>query len=211
MLENARCIVLNSTYELLNVVSARRGLIIVMKGKAAVLEEHPTSTASTSSKNYPVPSQIVLKEYVKGRPAFKVPAQLSQRNLFVRDSYTCRYCGRTRGMLSPPETLTRDHIHPRDLGGKDVWANVVAACNSCNNRKANFPFPAFLKALRNERDEIAERLSRTTSAIEIEKMEKLLEYLKNCIVGAEKIQSAPAQKTPTVFEIQSRKTMLGEL
>jgi hypothetical protein len=31
--------------------------------------------------------------------------------------------------------LTRDHITPVSQGGRDVWANVVAACRRCNNHK----------------------------------------------------------------------------
>jgi hypothetical protein len=31
--------------------------------------------------------------------------------------------------------LTRDHITPLSLGGRDVWTNVVAACRRCNNHK----------------------------------------------------------------------------
>jgi 5-methylcytosine-specific restriction endonuclease McrA len=40
--------------------------------------------------------------------------------------------------LGKKEFLTRDHIHPICRGGKDVWTNVVTACNKCNNKKADF-------------------------------------------------------------------------
>jgi 5-methylcytosine-specific restriction endonuclease McrA len=33
--------------------------------------------------------------------------------------------------------LTRDHVIPLSRGGRDCWANVVAACKSCNARKGN--------------------------------------------------------------------------
>ena len=48
-----------------------------------------------------------------------------------RDNYTCQYCGTTE------QPLTIDHVLPRSKGGKTEWTNVVAACGSCNRRKAN--------------------------------------------------------------------------
>src|SRR5690606_22139725 len=31
--------------------------------------------------------------------------------------------------------LTRDHITPISIGGRDSWMNVVTACRRCNNHK----------------------------------------------------------------------------
>jgi hypothetical protein len=33
--------------------------------------------------------------------------------------------------------LSRDHVRPLCLGGRDAWNNVVAACRRCNNAKAS--------------------------------------------------------------------------
>ena len=85
-----------------------------------------------------VPTQIVLNIMVKSRPTFRVPAQLTQRNLFIRDKYTCQYCNRHRSDLKESEFLTRDHIKPTARGGRDAWENVVTACSRCNNRKADY-------------------------------------------------------------------------
>jgi DNA-directed RNA polymerase subunit RPC12/RpoP len=57
----------------------------------------------------------------------------SNRMLFKRDAYRCMYCGQK----FPIAELTRDHVHPRTRGGADTWENVVAACRSCNQRKAD--------------------------------------------------------------------------
>lgn len=138
MLESTRCVILNASYEPLSVVSARRGLMLVLEGKATVSENHPTAVVRSIRQKFPIPIQIVLKEYVKSRPAFRVPAQLTQRNLFVRDRYTCQYCGRMKRDLKQGEFLTRDHIHPIVKGGKDTWLNVTTACNGCNNKKADY-------------------------------------------------------------------------
>jgi len=53
--------------------------------------------------------------------------------LFERDKHMCAYCG---DVFSKKE-LTREHIHPVSKGGKDIWMNVVTACQSCNWRKAD--------------------------------------------------------------------------
>jgi len=57
---------------------------------------------------------------------------LSNRTLFHRDDHMCMYCG---GRFSPRH-LSRDHVRPLSLGGRDVWRNVVTACVRCNNFKA---------------------------------------------------------------------------
>jgi len=56
---------------------------------------------------------------------------LNNKTLFRRESNVCMYCG-VRHMA---RELTRDHITPLSLGGRDVWQNVVAACRRCNNHK----------------------------------------------------------------------------
>ena len=74
----------------------------------------------------PLPSVIVLKNYVV--PTKTVP--FTRATLFLRDEFTCQYCG-YKG-----KDLTFDHVVPKSRGGKTHWDNVVAACQSCNLRKA---------------------------------------------------------------------------
>jgi len=56
---------------------------------------------------------------------------LSNKTLFRRDDHFCMYCGDRFS----DKLLTRDHVIPVCLGGKDTWSNVVAACQRCNNHK----------------------------------------------------------------------------
>lgn len=56
---------------------------------------------------------------------------LSNRELFLRDAFTCMYCGGEY----PAHLLTRDHLLPLSRGGTDRWANVVTACRTCNHAK----------------------------------------------------------------------------
>lgn len=50
-----------------------------------------------------------------------------------RDSYTCRYCGRS----APEVRITVDHVVPTALGGSDGADNLVAACVDCNAGKSS--------------------------------------------------------------------------
>ena len=53
--------------------------------------------------------------------------------LFRRDRHTCAYCG---GIFQRNQ-LSRDHVVPRKLKGKDVWTNCVTACKDCNQKKGH--------------------------------------------------------------------------
>jgi 5-methylcytosine-specific restriction endonuclease McrA len=50
---------------------------------------------------------------------------------FVRDEYTCVYCGCDVG--SAPQC---DHVIPLAAGGTSELHNLATACKSCNSRKA---------------------------------------------------------------------------
>ena len=120
-------LVLNQNYEPLNVCNARRALVLVEGGKAEVLEHALTLTELRSpSRTFRRPSVIRLVYMIK-RPRPRV--RLTRREIFMRDHYTCQYCGlKTRD-------LTLDHVIPRHRGGKHTWENLVSACRSCNHRK----------------------------------------------------------------------------
>jgi 5-methylcytosine-specific restriction endonuclease McrA len=135
-LDTTRCVVLNATYEPITIVSSKRALILYLEGKAVIVEEHPDLVVRSPNQTFPVPTSIALKHFVKGRMVFRTKAILTQRNLFIRDQYTCQYCGRNKQQLRSSEFLTRDHVVPRHRGGKDIWENVVTCCNPCNNKKA---------------------------------------------------------------------------
>ncbi|CDF38248.1 unnamed protein product [Chondrus crispus] len=80
---------------------------------------------------FPLPSVISLKQYqprARKRPAF------SRFNVFMRDAFSCQYCGRR----FPTQELTFDHVIPRCAGGKTNWQNVVTACIGCNHSKGRY-------------------------------------------------------------------------
>lgn len=124
---NSPVLVLNQNYEPLNVTSARRAIVLLDRGKAEVLE-HGHGLVRSTSHVHPLPSVIRLI-YLIRRPRPQV--RLSRREVFLRDGFTCQYCG------VKSRDLTLDHVVPRQRGGKHVWENLVSACKACNHRKGN--------------------------------------------------------------------------
>ena len=122
---NNAVLVLNQNYEPLNVCNVRRALVLVIGGKAEILEARSRPFSSPSAM-YPAPSVIRLV-YLIRRPRPRV--KLTRREIFIRDNYTCQYCERQM------HDLTIDHVIPRSRGGLHVWDNVVSACKACNHRK----------------------------------------------------------------------------
>jgi 5-methylcytosine-specific restriction endonuclease McrA len=121
-------LVLNASYEPLNVCSVRRAHVLVFKGKAEVIEEldRPLHSATDT---YPWPHVIRLVTYVRVPRALQ--RKISRRALFARDGWRCVYCGTATGRL------TLDHVVPRSRGGESIWENVVTSCATCNHRKGN--------------------------------------------------------------------------
>jgi 5-methylcytosine-specific restriction endonuclease McrA len=118
-------LVLNASYEPLNITSWRRAMVMLLKGKAEGLEHDP---ARVIRDDLLLPTVIRLRQFV--RVPYK-PLPLTRRNLFQRDAHRCQYCG------YGGDRLSIDHILPRSRGGTDSWENVTTACLPCNVRKGN--------------------------------------------------------------------------
>lgn len=122
---NTAVLVLNQNYEPLNVCNVRRAIVLVFDGKAEVLETH-AATLKTPTRAFPSPS-VIRMVYLIHRPRPRV--KLTRREVFIRDRWTCQYCGRQSG------DLTIDHVVPKSKGGPHAWDNLVSACKPCNHRK----------------------------------------------------------------------------
>jgi 5-methylcytosine-specific restriction endonuclease McrA len=120
-------LVLNASYEPLNVCTVRRAHVLVYKGKAEIVEEHDLPLRSATS-TFTRPHVIRLLQYI--RVPRSVQRKISRRALFARDGWRCVYCGSSG-------RLTLDHVVPRSRGGDSVWENVVTSCAPCNMRKGN--------------------------------------------------------------------------
>jgi len=128
-LARGRVLVLNASYEPLNVCTVRRALVLILKEKAEVLE-HGDGVLRSETMRLDEPEVIRLVTYVR------VPRDIQRRRItrkavLARDGWTCQYCG------SEKHGLTVDHVIPRSRGGESVWENIVASCAACNRRKGN--------------------------------------------------------------------------
>lgn len=123
-------LVLNATYEPLNIVPVHRAIVLLLKEKAEVVEAaHHTIRAERLSMRWPLVIRLVTFVPIPRR----LPLPLSRRTVMARDMHTCQYCGCTPSK----HELTVDHVIPRSRGGTTVWENVVTACAPCNRRKGN--------------------------------------------------------------------------
>jgi 5-methylcytosine-specific restriction endonuclease McrA len=121
-------LVLNSTYEPMNVAAWQRAVELIFAGKAEAIHNTAKQLRSAGGFAIPMPSIIRMLYFVRRKPK---RVALTKKNVLLRDDYRCGYCGER----SERATMTVDHVVPRAAGGKSVWANLVAACATCNGRK----------------------------------------------------------------------------
>jgi 5-methylcytosine-specific restriction endonuclease McrA len=141
---HAPVLVLNASYEPINVCAARRAIVLVLKG-VAMAEEENGHFLHSARVAFRIPSVIRLLEYRR------IPHQsraLSRKNILLRDRNSCQYCG----VVLAAGELTLDHVVPRSRGGTSTWENLVACCHPCNRRKGNqTPVESGMKLVREPR------------------------------------------------------------
>jgi 5-methylcytosine-specific restriction endonuclease McrA len=113
-LSREQVLVLNASYEPINITSWKRAIVLLLKQKATVINKRV----------------IRLVEYIKVPFHKMIRARPSRIAIYQRDGNRCQYCGATR-------RLTIDHVVPRSKGGSDDWDNLVVACSSCNTKKGD--------------------------------------------------------------------------
>lgn len=139
-------LVLNRSWQPINVATVARALILLWNGSAKVVDPINYQLFDWSDWSRLVPDQD--EPFVQSvRQKFRVPEVIalnqidrmptqavtfSRRNVFRRDKMTCQYCGKHPGS----KELTIDHVVPRSQGGQSSWTNCVLACVECNSRKA---------------------------------------------------------------------------
>lgn len=112
----------------LSTVTWEEAIRYMVLEKVEVISWYDEWIVHSSTWETRVPAVIMLKEYQKS----KITSRLSKRNVFLRDEYTCQYCGSKVNDV----TATLDHVHPVSKGGKTTWENSTTACKPCNYRKA---------------------------------------------------------------------------
>ena len=137
-------LVLNATFEPINVTAVRRALVLLLKGVAQA-EELNHAEIHSASNAVRVPSVIRLLAY---RHIPQQTRALSRKNILLRDRNICQFCGK----IFPASDLTLDHVVPRSRGGRSSWENLVACCYQCNNHKGDrTPEEAGLQLVRRPR------------------------------------------------------------
>lgn len=131
MYSHRRVLLLNASYEALNIVSAPKALALIWRRVAEVIEDDPGQILHSPRFTFSIPSVIRLTHYVDVRS--RQNRTTSRLRILVRDKYRCQYCGKKGTAFE----LTLDHIVPKSKGGKTIAENLVAACMPCNNRKAD--------------------------------------------------------------------------
>jgi 5-methylcytosine-specific restriction endonuclease McrA len=134
-------LVLNASYEPVNITRARRALVLLIKGVAVIEEAHDRFV----HVGLQLPCVIRLRQYRRLPSRIQT---LSRKNILIRDGHICQYCGEK--FLSGE--LELEHVVPRAQGGLSTWENLVAACRDCNARKGDrTPTEAGMKLLRQPR------------------------------------------------------------
>jgi 5-methylcytosine-specific restriction endonuclease McrA len=123
-----RVLVLNATFEPVNVCTVRRAVVLLLKEKAELIERAGWELHSEHT-TLARPMVIRLVSYVHV-PRDTHRRKITRRAVFARDGWTCQYCGSR-------SNLTVDHVIPRSKGGSSEWDNIVASCAPCNRRKGN--------------------------------------------------------------------------
>jgi 5-methylcytosine-specific restriction endonuclease McrA len=119
---------LNATFEPLAVVTAKRAVLLMLSGKAELVEAALEGGAFHSeSLTVTAPSVMRLSRYV--RVPYRPSVPMTRAGVLRRDCRVCAYCGKRADTI--------DHVLPRSRGGMHTWENCVAACRACNSRKAD--------------------------------------------------------------------------
>ncbi len=157
-----KVLVLNKYYQAVQITTVQKAICHLVKGTAKIITPdwttHTLEDWIKISKFYEngdkkmirspsisilVPDAIYLP-YYESLP--KTEVVFSRQNLFLRDKFTCQYCGK---LLKNPKDRTIDHVIPKSRGGKTVWTNVVLCCRKCNLKKGDrTPEEAGLKLLK---------------------------------------------------------------
>lgn len=117
------------SYLPLSVISWEDAIKYIVLEKATVLEFYEDWIVHSSNWETRVPAVMILRDYEKRKTGIR----FSKQNVFLRDGYTCQYCGDdvTR------KTATLDHVLPTSHGGKTTFENCCTACSDCNSNKGN--------------------------------------------------------------------------
>lgn len=142
-------LLLNADFRPIKVISWQRAFELYLEEKVDLIAGYAGRFIRSVSLSFDYPAVVRLRRFTKieGRIRF------NRQNLIARDSYRCAYCGMQPRRNGRPdlEELTLDHVIPRAQSKSGIvwlpwakkhvsitcWENVVTACRSCNEMKAD--------------------------------------------------------------------------
>tara|TARA_B100001094_G_C18179314_1_gene799860 strand:- start:352 stop:921 length:570 start_codon:yes stop_codon:yes gene_type:complete len=136
---SASCLILNADYSPIGIVNWQKAMVwaFKLKNNESNIEivEYYNDYIIGSNQNYKIPAVIKTSKYFK---IHGVAVNFCRKNIFIRDNYTCQYCG----VKQPYNVLTYDHVIPKskwNIKNKSAtcWTNIVTACVKCNLKKSN--------------------------------------------------------------------------
>lgn len=137
-----KCLLLNADYSPLRIISWQKAIIWSLRyehnnnyGIEIISYYKDEIITGVGGTKYLIPS---VARSVKFLNLYNKKITFSKYNLFIRDNYTCQYCG----TKLPFSQLTLDHVIPKsrfeiEIANKTDWSNIVASCRRCNATKAN--------------------------------------------------------------------------
>lgn len=133
-MKNLRCVLLlNSDVQPLSlvplsIITWQDAIKNIFLGRFSVLETYDAFLRSPK-REIPVPAVVMLNNYFYKQRGVR----FCKSNVFLRDDYTCQYCGKF--YYHEQEKLTYDHVIPKSKGGRTKWENIITSCMKCNVEK----------------------------------------------------------------------------
>lgn len=140
--QNYKCLVLNADYTPLTIIDWQKAIIWSFKHDfnnkigVDIIDFYKNDyIVGSANKRHPIPAVVRTIKFFRFNHN---RVKFSRKNLFIRDDYSCQYCG-----IKPDlNLLTYDHVIPKSLWNNDkqsptTWTNIVTACVGCNRKKGN--------------------------------------------------------------------------
>jgi 5-methylcytosine-specific restriction endonuclease McrA len=87
-----------------------------------------------TDRKYRISHPHIVEKFTENARREKKERRLKIRfRIFLRDNFTCQYCGRK----APEVELQADHKYPKSKGGLNREENYVTACRDCNIGKGD--------------------------------------------------------------------------
>ena len=106
----AKVLLLNSNEKPLRITSWKRALVLLIKGKAQCAEHISSIEDFIEVENQYIP-RIIKLNYNVAVPDKELP--FCRENIFIRDNYTCQYCGRKFPVLWYVKITVKFLLHNR--------------------------------------------------------------------------------------------------